>query len=282
MTGAMTGTDTLDIRDLHAGYGARAVLHGVDLQLRRGQVMAVVGANGCGKSTLLRCVAGLVALQRGAVALDGEDLHRLSLNQRARRLALLPQQPLAPEGLTVAQLVAFGRRPHQGFWRRWSSDDETALAQALHDADVTELAGRRMDELSGGQRQRAWLAMVLAQQTPWLLLDEPTSALDLGHQHELLCLVRRLARAGRGVLMVLHDLAAAARHADVLVALHEGRVLASGAPREVVDPALIQRLYGLRAQVISAPGDGAPLVVPCMEGGLDGLDTLNDLNGERT
>lgn len=255
------------VEGLWAGYGQaeQLALRGVDLTLRRGQVVAVVGANGCGKSTLLRCVAGLLRPARGQVLLDGAPLQQMPLRQRARTLALLPQAPLAPEGLTVAELVAFGRRPHQGWWRRWSELDEAALAQALADCDLVELAGRRLDRLSGGQRQRAWLAMVLAQQTPWLLLDEPTNALDLGHQHQLLCLVQRLARAGRGVLMVLHDLSAAARHADVLLALHRGEVVAAGPPREVVTPALLQRLYGLRAQVVAAPGDGVPLIVPVSE-----------------
>lgn len=258
----------LRVQDLHAGYGGTAALCGVDLQLRRGQVMAVVGANGCGKSTLLRCMAGLLAPSRGQVLLEGQALERLPLAQRARRLALLPQQALAPEGLSVAQLVAFGRRPHQraslGLWQRWSAEDEQVLEQCLRDCDLLDLAGRRLDQLSGGQRQRAWLAMVLAQQTPWLLLDEPTSALDLGHGHELLGLVRRLAEAGRGILMVLHDLGAAARHADSLLALQQGRVLALGTPREVVTPGLVRQLYGLEARVLSTPGDGAPLVVPLM------------------
>lgn len=258
----------LRVDGLWATYGLaeQQALRGVDLRLRRGEVMAVVGANGCGKSTLLRCVAGLLRPAQGQVVLDGAPLLEMPLSQRARTLALLPQQPLAPEGLSVAELVAFGRRPHQGWWRRWSEVDEAALTQALRDCDLLELAGRRLDRLSGGQRQRAWLAMVLAQQTPWLLLDEPTNALDLGHQHELLCLVQRLARAGRGVLMVLHDLSAAARHADTLLALHQGEVVAVGAPREVVTPALLQRLYGLRAQVVVAPGDGVPLIVPVSEG----------------
>lgn len=258
----------LQVQDLYAahpgsrGSTERQALRGVSLQLRCGEVLAVVGANGSGKSSLLRCVAGLMRPQRGQVLLDGEPLAQMPLARRARRLALLPQQPLAPEGLTVAQLVAFGRRPHQGLWQRWSEADEQVLGQVLQDCDLQQLAGRRLEQLSGGQRQRAWLAMVLAQQTPWLLLDEPTSALDLGHSHQLLGLVRRLARAGRGVLMVLHDLDAAARHADRMLALQDGQVLALGRPREVVTPALVQQLYGLRAQVLNAPGDGAPLVLP--------------------
>lgn len=264
----MTNKDARDaaaglrLSGLRAGYPGREVLRGVSLTLARGEVLAVVGANGCGKSTLLRCVAGLIQPSGGEVWLDGEPLSSLSPAARARRLALLPQQPTAPEGLTVAQLVAYGRRPHQGLWRRWSAADEAVLAQALRDCDLLELAQQRLDRLSGGQRQRAWLAMVLAQQTPWLLLDEPTSALDLGHQNELLGLARRLAREGRGVLMVLHDLGAAARYADRLLALRGGETLALGAPREVVTPELVWQLYGLRAQVLRAPGDGAPLVVP--------------------
>ncbi|QPF72902.1 ABC transporter ATP-binding protein [Roseateles sp. DAIF2] len=255
----------LRIEGLRADYREKAVLQGLDFALRPGRVLAIVGPNGCGKSTLLRCIARLHRPSGGRVLLGGEEVWRLKPAAMARRVGLLPQHTQAPAGITVAQLVAFGRRPYQGLLRQWSVEDEAAVARALAETDLQALVARPVERLSGGQRQRAWLAMVLAQETPWLLLDEPTSMLDLGHQVELLGLVRRLAhQAGRGVVMVLHDLAAAARYADELLALHEGQVLSLGAPREVVTPALVQRLYGVAAHVLAAPDDGAPLVVPAL------------------
>jgi len=252
----------LRIEEMHAAYRERTVLHGVDFELRPGTVLAIVGPNGCGKSTLLRCIARLHRPSRGCVLLGGDDVWRLQPAKAARRIGLLPQQAPTPAGITVEQLVAFGRRPYQGLLRQWSDEDESAVAHALSETDMQALSGRRVDRLSGGQRQRAWLAMLLAQETPWLLLDEPTSMLDLGHQVEFLGLVRRLAHAGRGVVMVLHDLVAAARHADQLLALHEGRVLRIGKPRDVATPELVRLLYDVAVDVLSAPGDGAPILVP--------------------
>ncbi|WP_158885732.1 ABC transporter ATP-binding protein [Amycolatopsis anabasis] len=251
----------LVISELRAGYRDKVAVDGVDLTVPPGQVVAVVGPNGCGKSTLLRAVARIHRPISGRVTVGGADIWRLRPRQAAHRLTLLPQAPLAPEGVTVAGLVAYGRHPHQGLLRQWSIDDERATADAMASTGVADLAEHRVDQLSGGQRQRAWLAMVLAQQTPVTLLDEPTSALDLGHQVEVLDLVRRVASAGRTVVMVLHDIASAARYADLLVAMRDGRIVASGPPREIVDARLIRTLYDVEADVLTAPGDGAPVVV---------------------
>jgi ABC-type cobalamin/Fe3+-siderophores transport system ATPase subunit len=245
---------------VHAGYGARPVLQGVDLQIPAGRVSVVVGANGCGKSTLLRCLARLHPLSSGSIRLGTTALDALPARTLAQQLAFLPQSPQAPVGLSVEALVAFGRHPYRGLFGRWSAADRDAVRRALQETDLSDFAQRPLEELSGGQRQRAWLAMTLAQQTPLLLLDEPASMLDPGHQLELLALIRRLADAGRTIVMVLHDLTAA-RHADQLIALDQGRLAACGTPRDVLTPALLHRLYGIDSHVLQAP-DGSPVVVP--------------------
>lgn len=251
------------IAGLSAHHGTAAVLHQLDLSITKGQVTVIAGPNGCGKSTLLRCIARLHRPSAGSVLIGDEDVWRMRGRDAARRLALLPQSPIAPEAITVAQLVRYGRHPHQGLFRQWSRDDEKAVQAAMEETGTASMANRRMDQLSGGQRQRCWLAMVLAQETPLVLLDEPTSMLDLGHQVEVLELVRALARSGRSIVMVLHDLAAAARYADTLVAMKGGSVVASGSPRNIVTTALVRKLYGVEADILMAPGDGAPVVVPC-------------------
>jgi iron complex transport system ATP-binding protein len=257
------GGRLMELRAEHlgAGYGAQAVLRDVGLRIAAGEVVAVVGANGCGKSTLLRCLAGLHRPDSGRVLAGERDLRDLPAQALAQRLGFLPQFPQAPAGIRVEQLVAFGRHPHRSLLRRWSAADEAALREALRRTDLAALAQRPLDQLSGGQRQRAWLAMVLAQATPLLLLDEPASMLDPGHQLELLELIRSLAGDGRSVVMVLHDLGAA-RHADRLVALDRGRVIADGAPRAVLTRELVQRLYGIDSHILHAPGDDTPIVVP--------------------
>ncbi len=247
---------------LSAGYPGHPVVHGVDLDVPSGQVVAVVGPNGCGKSTLLRSIARLHRPASGQVRIGEADVWRLTQRQAAHRIALLPQSPQAPEAVTVEGLVRYGRHPHQGLFRQWSREDEEAVGEALAATGTASLADRRLDQLSGGQRQRCWLAMVLAQQTPVVLLDEPTSALDLGHAVEVLELVREVAAAGRTVMMVLHDLAGAARYADSIVAMHEGRVAAHGPAREVVTAELVRKLYGIEADILRAPRDGAPVVIP--------------------
>ncbi|MFK8849648.1 ABC transporter ATP-binding protein [Streptomyces sp. Ac-502] len=252
----------LRVEQLTAGYAGHPVVDRVDLTVESGQVVAVVGPNGCGKSTLLRCMARLHEPASGQVFAGDADVWRLKQREAAHRIALLPQSPQAPEAVTVAGLVRYGRHPHQGLFRQWSREDERAVTRALEATGTTGLADRRLDQLSGGQRQRCWLAMALAQETPVVLLDEPTSALDIGHAVEVLDLVREVAAAGRTIVMVVHDLAAAARYADTVVAMRAGRVVAAGPPREIIDAPLVKELYGVDAEILAAPSDGSPVVVP--------------------
>ncbi|WP_137936395.1 ABC transporter ATP-binding protein [Chitinivorax sp. B] len=252
----------LTIQGLCAHHQQRQVLHQVSLQVLAGEVAVIVGPNGCGKSTLLRCIARLHKPSQGSVQIDGQDVWQLRPKQAAQHLALLPQSPQAPEGMTVSSLIRHGRHPHQGWFRQWSTDDERAVRAVMQATGVLELAQRPLEALSGGQRQRCWLAMALAQETPLLLLDEPTSMLDLGHQVEVLNLVKKLAADGRSIIIVLHDLIAAARHADRLIAMRDGRIVAAGNPRDIVTPMLVKQLYDVEADVLTAPSDGAPVVVP--------------------
>ncbi|WP_268870490.1 MFS transporter [Methylocaldum szegediense] len=250
----------LRVENLSAGYGAKTVLKDFSVHIPPGRITAIVGANGCGKSTLLRCLAGLHRPASGRVWLGNEELRALSAAALSRRIGFLPQFPQAPAGLRVASLVALGRHPHRGLLGRWSSEDEEAVQEALQLTDLMELAQRPLDTLSGGQRQRAWLAMMLAQSTPVLLLDEPGSMLDPGHQLELLALLRALADTGRTVVVVLHDLIAA-RHADWLVALDRGELAACGTPEEVLTEDVLRRLYGIDSHILRAPDD-RPVAVP--------------------
>nr|WP_233580648.1 ABC transporter ATP-binding protein [Streptomyces triticirhizae] len=248
---------------LTLGYGARPVVEDLDLALPPGRTTAIVGANACGKSTLLRALARLLAPRAGAVHLDGRDVHAMPTRELARRLGILPQSPVAPEGLTVRDLVTRGRSPHQTWWRQWSNADERAVHDALAATGLTELAGRTVDELSGGQRQRAWIAMAVAQDTPVLLLDEPTTYLDLAHQIDVLDLVTDLNRnEGRTIAMVLHDLNQASRYADHLVALKAGRIVAAGPPAEVITEETVTDVFSLACRVTPDPITGTPLVLP--------------------
>lgn len=240
----------------------RLVVHELDLSLPAGAVTAVIGANGCGKSTVLRALARLLPPAAGTVLLDGADLHSLPTRAVARRLGLLPQSPVTPDGITVRELVRRGRLPHTSVWRQWSDADQRAVDHALATCTLTALADEPVDQLSGGQRQRAWLAMVVAQQTPVLLLDEPTTFLDMAHQLDVLELVRDLHAAGTTVVMVLHDVNQAARYADHLVALHAGRVVAQGSPGDVLTPQLVEDVFDVRCSVLSDPATGSPVVVP--------------------
>ena len=248
---------------ISVGYGDHIVIDGLDLDVLEGTVTAIIGPNGCGKSTLLRTLGRLLRPNAGHVVLDGKRIDKIPTRAVAKVLGILPQAPTAPEGLTVADLVARGRHPHQVWYRQWSRDDEEAVAQALAWTGISDLAERPVDQLSGGQRQRAWLSMALAQGTDLLLLDEPTTFLDLAHQIDVLDLVRRLHReAGRTVVMVLHDLNLAARYSDRLVAMRDGRVVAEGPPVEVLTEPLLAEVFGLHARVIDDPVTGTPLVVP--------------------
>lgn len=245
------------------GYDETVVLDGLTVEVPEGKITSVIGPNGCGKSTLLRSLARLMKPRGGAIYLDGDAISNLPTREVARRLGILPQNPAAPEGLTVRELAAQGRYPHQGWLRQWSREDERAVEKALETTGVMEFADRPLDTLSGGQRQRAWISMALAQETGTLLLDEPTTFLDMAHQIEVLQLLDRLNRdEGRTILMVLHDLNNAARYSHHVVALSRGRVFDAGPPEEVVTPALLREVFGVEADVVPDPRTGVPLCIP--------------------
>ena len=252
----------LTAHTLNAGYGERQVLDGIDLEIPDGEFTVIVGPNACGKSTLLRTLARLLRPTGGGVLLDGQDIRRLPTRQVARTIGLLPQSSIAPEGITVFDLVARGRYPHQSMLAGWSQEDAAAVDAALADTDVTELSDRPVDELSGGQRQRVWIAMVLAQETPLVLLDEPTTFLDIAHQLDVLELIQRLRTAGRTVVAVLHDINQAARYGSHLVAMSEGQIIAQGSPHQVVTAERIEQVFGLRCRVIADPDTGDPVILP--------------------
>jgi iron complex transport system ATP-binding protein len=246
----------LEARDLCMGYAQTRIIENLDLLIPSGQVSAIVGPNGCGKSTLLAGLARLYKPISGSVLLDGKAIGSLPSREVARRLALLPQDASAPDGLTVNELIRFGRQPHQSLLRQWSEEDQ-AIVDA---ADLVELADRPLESMSGGQRQRAWIAMAIAQATPLLLLDEPTSALDLGHQIEVFELIRQLAAAGKTIVMVVHDLSSACRYADHLIAMHQGQIVARGRPEEIVTAELVAHLYGVRCTLLRDPVSGTPVI----------------------
>lgn len=256
-------TDLLHTHNLSLSYDAQAVIvHELSLRIAPGTITALVGPNGCGKSTLLRGLSRLLKPAGGHVYLDGRDIHALKAKDLARQLGILPQSPVAPEGLTVHELVAQGRYPHQSWFQQWSREDERIVQDALATTNLTMFADRPVDTLSGGQRQRAWIAMALAQQTDVLLLDEPTTYLDLAYQMDVLDLLDELNAAGRTIVMVLHDLNQAARYADTMVALRGGQIVAQGAPERVMTPEIIWQVFGLRAEVMADPVTGTPLCVP--------------------
>ncbi|GAA1931993.1 ABC transporter ATP-binding protein [Nocardioides hwasunensis] len=267
----MTTDHRLVAQQLTLGYRERTVIEGLDLEVPPGQITAIVGANACGKSTLLRSLSRLLAPTHGQVLLDGKQVHRLPAKELARTLGLLPQSPIAPEGIAVSDLVGRGRTPHQGMFSRWSSDDDVAVAAALDATQTAELADRPVDELSGGQRQRVWIAMALAQQTDLLLLDEPTTFLDVSHQVEVLDLLTDLNRSrGTTIVMVLHDLNLAARYADRLIAIAGGTVHSSGEPRDVLTEDMVRAVFGLDSQIITDPTSERPLMLPLGRHGVVG------------
>ncbi|HIW90508.1 MAG TPA: ABC transporter ATP-binding protein [Candidatus Corynebacterium avicola] len=248
---------------LSLGYGDHPVITGIDLDVLPGKVTGIIGANACGKSTLLKSMSRLLKPSAGSVLLDGRSVHSMPAKQLAQTLGLLPQAPIAPEGITVADLVGRGRHPHQGILSRWSTADDEAVAFALDTTGTAALADRSVDELSGGQRQRVWIAMALAQQTDLLLLDEPTTYLDVAHQVEVLDLLTDLNEtSGITIAMVLHDLNLAARYCDQIVMIADGKVEAMGVPSEIFTEERVEKVFGLKSQIIPDPVSGTPLVLP--------------------
>ena len=257
------GHPELRAERLRLAYGDRVVVDDLDLVVPPRLISVIVGPNACGKSTLLRALARLLNPEAGSVQLDGRAIGSLPTRQVARQVGILPQAPVAPDGLTVIDLVGRGRSPHQTWWRQWSPADEEAVAAALEATETAELVDRPVQELSGGQRQRAWVAMALAQETDLLLLDEPTTFLDINHQVELLRLLRDLnRRTGRTIVIVLHDLNLACRYADHIVAMADGHIIAEGPPTEVVTAALVEKVFGLACVVVPDPVAGTPMIVP--------------------
>ncbi|MCU1642243.1 MAG: transporter [Nocardia sp.] len=269
----------LEASDITLGYGDRVIVDGLSLDIAPGVITTVIGPNGCGKSTLLRSLGRLLKPRDGQILLDGKAISSMKTRDIARIVGMLPQTPIAPEGLTVADLVARGRHPHQSWLRQWSADDESEVTIALEQTGIADLADRTLDELSGGQRQRAWISMALAQGTDILLLDEPTTYLDLAHSLEVLDLVDRLhADFGRTVVMVLHDLNLAIRYSDELIVMCAGRIVAQGKPGDIISAELLQQVFGLRAEVLEDPVSGRPMIVPIGTRhvhGADGQDAVS-------
>ncbi len=252
---------------LTLAYGKKTIAESLNVTIPDGHFTAIIGPNGCGKSTLLRTLSRLMTPVHGHVYLDGEEIQRYASKEVARRVGLLAQNATTPGDISVQELVARGRYPHQPLFTRWRQEDEDAVQNAMKATGIVNLAGQSVDTLSGGQRQRAWIAMVLAQDTSIMLLDEPTTWLDISHQIDLLELLSELNRErGYTLAAVLHDLNQACRYATHLIALRDGKIVAEGAPKEIVTPALIEAVYGLRCMIIDDPVANTPLVVPLGRG----------------
>lgn len=254
---------SLEAHNLTLGYDTKQICQNLSLEIPQGKFTVIVGPNGCGKSTLLKSLCRLLKPTQGSILLDGKDIHQWPTKEVAKKLGLLPQSANTPNGIRVHDLVARGRYPHQSMFRQWSDDDQKAVNHAMQAASVVELADQSVDSLSGGQRQRVWIAMVLAQQTPTLMLDEPTTYLDIAHQIELLDLFKSLnRREGRTVVAVLHDLNQACRYADHIIALHGGELVAKGAPSDIIDEQLIERVFGLKSHIVPDPITQTPMIIP--------------------
>ncbi|MFJ5792051.1 ABC transporter ATP-binding protein [Lysinibacillus sp. NPDC093197] len=259
-------TKTLETKSLTLHYGDSNIIENLNLSIPMNEITVLIGANGCGKSTLLRSIARLLKPKQGTVLLDGQDLFKLSTKQVAKKLSILPQSPVAPEGLTVLQLVKQGRYPHQSWRKQWTEKDEEIVLNALKATGVDHLQDKPVDELSGGQRQRAWIAMTLAQDTDIILLDEPTTYLDLTHQIEILDLLFELNKQNRTIVMVLHDINLACRYADHIITVRDRGVYQEGKPEEIMTTALVKHVFDLECQMTNDPIYGTPLCIPFGKG----------------
>ncbi|GMK40519.1 iron-dicitrate ABC transporter ATP-binding protein [Paenibacillus sp. CCS19] len=259
----MMATHTFQAEQTVSGYENKTIVQGISLTIPSNQISVIIGANGCGKSTLLKTLARLIKPTSGSITLDGKQIDKIPPKQLARVLGLLPQSPIVPEGISVADLVGRGRFPHQSLFSSWSKKDYEAVAEAMEIMKITEFANQNIDELSGGQRQRVWIAMALAQQTDILFLDEPTTFLDITYQVEILDLLTDLNRKhGTTIVMVLHDINLSSRYADHIFALHQGKLVAEGAPSDVITSELVKDIFGMESAVIQDPISGTPLIVP--------------------
>lgn len=259
----MKPTHIFQAENITAGYDNKTILHDISIAIPSNKISIIIGANGCGKSTLLKTMARLIKPTSGQVTLDGKPINKIPPKHLARVLGLLPQSPIVPEGITVADLVGRGRFPHHTFLKGWTKQDYEAVAEAMEIMNITEFADRNIDELSGGQRQRVWIAMALAQQTDILFLDEPTTYLDITYQIEILDMLTDLNRKhGTTIVMVLHDINLSARYADHIFAIHKGKLVAEGATSEVISSSLILDIFGLKSLVVQDPVSYSPSVVP--------------------
>lgn len=282
MTTDQTPATRLRGEAMHVGYDGRMIIEDLQVEIPDGSFTVIVGPNACGKSTLLRSLSRLLRPTKGSVLLDGKDVQHYNGKAFARELGLLPQQSLAPEGITVVDLVSRGRFPYQRMFKQWTDEDESAVRSALEATRLVELSTRPVEALSGGQRQRVWIAMALAQETPILLLDEPTTYLDLAHQLEVLELCTRLNRDGRTLVAVLHDLNQAARYATHLIAMRNGALVAEGSPREVVTEETVHAVFGVHSRVIDDPETGTPMVIPLARGAVHRSEVPGDTANARS
>jgi len=257
------GHSTLSAENLTLGYGSKIICEALDVTIPSGQLTVIVGPNGCGKSTLLKSLCRLLKPKQGHVILNGEQIQRMPSKEVAKMLGFLPQSSPTPDRVTVEELIARGRHAHQGLFSQWSIEDERAVKQAMRVTRVEEFAEHSVDALSGGQRQRVWIAMLLAQETPILMLDEPTTYLDISHQLELLELFKKLKQQqGNTIVAVLHDLNQACRYADNLVVLSGGKIVAQGSPNELMTESLVKQVFGLDSLIIPDPVTSTPMIVP--------------------
>jgi iron complex transport system ATP-binding protein len=256
-------TQKLETRHLSVAYESRLVVADLNIEMPIGKITALVGPNGSGKSTILKAMARLLPPRSGGVLLDGKDIHLQPTKEIAKKLAILPQNPSAPEGLTVFELIGYGRFPHQSGFRNLNGTDREIIAWAMALTNTAELQDRPVDELSGGQRQRVWIAMALAQQTEILFLDEPTTFLDMAHQLDVLDLLKNLnEREARTIVMVVHDLNHAARYAHHIIAIKDGKTVCEGAPETLMNKPMLKTVFGIEADIVSDPRTGIPLCLP--------------------